>query len=847
MARAEAVSEVQATPRVRRRPAVASISLAWFGTDWAAIILLFGLIALVVWNRAAYDMWVSRIDILQAYLPYYAFLGQQLRDFQIPGWNPHQFGGLPFAADPQSGWMQFPVMVLFALFDPVVGFKALMAFNIALGVFSTYALARIFGMRSESSFVGAIAFGFGNLIHYNTYCCTLQGNLAPWIPVSLLGVELTLRTQRWAYRLAGIFLTALALSQMLAAWIGQGAYYGFLVTAAYILYRTVISPTGGGWTARRRVLAMTGIGAAVFVCALLLAAAGVLPRFDVNRYTNLSGGNYEVLGATSGNGWAPLLMIDRILDSEFIARRAYMGTVAFMLALIAPFLVRKRYAVPFFAGLTVVCLILTLDTTPLHQLFYLLPKFQVLHQHSEWRILAVIFIGPAMLAAATVDTLLKMQIQRKTLIYALIPLVFYIGAGIALFTQSRELPIHVWIYVALVTLILVAFVLAKMVPAWRFGRYLRPLAVLLPFVLAFLLFLDPAGKEIVEAVRDKTSSDYYDVQFNSRTQYDQRIATYTDCKDKDGAGGFLSQQRDETGAPVRYFGYEPADLRTDARSGTSYQAQVASPAMQGILVGARATCLGLYDIQGYDPVQVKRYVDLLKKINGVKLNYHDAWILPSGIDSPLLPLLGPSYIIVPSIIPITDTRTDLSAVRQTHETVFNNQTVRVLAVPNALPHAWIVHEARQMPKDEILDALASGSVDPWQTAIVEVTAPSLDSALPHGADDVHFTAYGANSMAMDVNASSDGMLVLSEIYIPGWNAYVDGKKTDVYATDYALRGVALTTGNHHVELRYEPTSLRIGVLISAIASLAAVIVFAFALWTFWRDRRQNRLERGTSS
>src|SRR4051812_24170546 len=116
MAGGETGFEGRSTAHPRSRRDVAAIARAGVATDWAAITILVVLIALVVWNRASFDMWVSRVDILQAYLPYYSFLGEHLRHGHIPGWNPHQFAGAPFAADPQSGWMQLPVMVLFSLF-----------------------------------------------------------------------------------------------------------------------------------------------------------------------------------------------------------------------------------------------------------------------------------------------------------------------------------------------------------------------------------------------------------------------------------------------------------------------------------------------------------------------------------------------------------------------------------------------------------------------------------------------------------------------------------------------------------------------------------------------------------
>src|SRR5687768_1809139 len=55
------------------------------------------------------------MDTATAFYPWYAFLGAQLRAGHIPVWNPHQFSGAPFAADPESGWMYLPAMLTFAL------------------------------------------------------------------------------------------------------------------------------------------------------------------------------------------------------------------------------------------------------------------------------------------------------------------------------------------------------------------------------------------------------------------------------------------------------------------------------------------------------------------------------------------------------------------------------------------------------------------------------------------------------------------------------------------------------------------------------------------------------------
>jgi hypothetical protein len=56
------------------------------------------------------------MDAATAFYPWYAFLGESLRAGTLPAWNPHQFAGTPFAADPESGWIYLPAMVLFSLF-----------------------------------------------------------------------------------------------------------------------------------------------------------------------------------------------------------------------------------------------------------------------------------------------------------------------------------------------------------------------------------------------------------------------------------------------------------------------------------------------------------------------------------------------------------------------------------------------------------------------------------------------------------------------------------------------------------------------------------------------------------
>jgi hypothetical protein len=360
-------------------------------------------------------------------------------------------------------------------------------------------------------------------------------------------------------------------------------------------------------------------------------------------------------------------------------------------------------------------------------------------------------------------------------------------------------------------------------------------AAAVPWLLVVLVFADSTGKDMTDAVRGSSSSKYLSQAIDSRESSNQLIDVYTECRDAGGAGEFLrNQQSADPQMPFRYFGFDSANLRTEDVDGTSYHAEQRDPQIQALLVATRATCLNLYDLQGYSPFELQRYSDFINAIDGELLEYHDAWIMPDGIDSPLLGLLNPEYVIIPFVIPAD--RPDLQFVAANMTEVFQNGTIRVFQNPAAQPHAWIVHEGVELPKDQILGALESGQVDPEQTVLLEETPPAMSPSTGE-AEQITFSSYEPDEMTMQVTANANGMIVVSEIYSKGWNAYVDGKKVDIYAADYVLRGIPITAGSHTVELKYELRSLTVGVIISALAGAALLVIGVALAWDIRARRR----------
>lgn len=68
-----------------------------------------------------------------------------------------------------------------------------------------------------------------------------------------------------------------------------------------------------------------------------------------------------------------------------------------------------------------------------------------------------------------------------------------------------------------------------------------------------------------------------------------------------------------------------------------------------------------------------------------------------------------------------------------------------------------------------------------------------------------------------------GVLVLADMWYPGWQATVDGNPTAVLAVDGVFRGVEVGQGAREVVFKYYPASFRIGMVVS-LAGLAVLLL-----------------------
>lgn len=155
------------------------------------------------------------------------------------------------------------------------------------------------------------------------------------------------------------------------------------------------------------------------------------------------------------------------------------------------------------------------------------------------------------------------------------------------------------------------------------------------------------------------------------------------------------------------------------------------------------------------------------------------------------------------------------------------------------PRAWVVHEVEIIPRDD--DALARLSdwrFAPFRAAILPapLEAP-LGPVDPQAAPSVvRWIRREPARLELAVELPADGLLVLSEVYYPGWRATVDGRDAEILRADVTLRALRLAAGQHIVELAFRPYTVVIGLAISAVTLL---LCLGLGLWPLVQHARAS--------
>jgi hypothetical protein len=241
-----------------------------------------------------------------------------------------------------------------------------------------------------------------------------------------------------------------------------------------------------------------------------------------------------------------------------------------------------------------------------------------------------------------------------------------------------------------------------------------------------------------------------------------------------------------------------------------------------------ALMAGLYDVGGVDNplvvADVARY-----------------WEGTSGRSTPLYDFLGIRYVLGSKEVTLDWEKFRLAFDDDPEVNIYRNES--------ALPRAFVVQQAIIAADHE--DAWAQihqAGFDPATVVVIEgglpgeapgpaevAGAPGL--ALQPAGEHAQVVRYRADALEIEVDTPTEGYLVLSDPFYPGWRAEVDGEPAELLRANYAFRAVAVPAGRHQVTMTFRPATWTAGL---ALSSLTVMILAVWAGLALEQRRRAGR-------
>ncbi len=230
---------------------------------------------------------------------------------------------------------------------------------------------------------------------------------------------------------------------------------------------------------------------------------------------------------------------------------------------------------------------------------------------------------------------------------------------------------------------------------------------------------------------------------------------------------------------------------------------------------------------GYHGAKLGRYQDLI-----------DKYLFPEW--QHLNSAFGPGA----TLQSVTDSMAALSVYNMLNtKYIILNLQQKPLRNPYALGNAWFADDIHQVASAaEEIEAL--GQYDLSFTTVVNEEFSSQIQNLKLGSttstpDRIELTGLEPNYLKYSAITERDRLAVFSEIWYPhGWKVFVDGQPGEYFRANYLLRAMLVPEGEHTIEFRFEPSSLKTGQMIALISSI--LILLLVLGWGFlqWKGRTE---------
>ncbi len=739
-------------------------------------------------------------DQLAEHLPAKLFLHRAYHATgELPLWCPNQFCGQPFVHDLQVGIFYPPNLVMLLLPESALGaaLSWLIALHVLLAGLTMFAYARSRGFDT----LGAVAAGAGYMfagkwiMHLFLSGHTITIGLA-WLPLVLLYYERALQPGRFRWSVAAGIVFALLLLSTHPQW----ALYAGVLIGLWVLAL-------GRWAPGRWFL----VGVSLVSVAVGLCAIQLLPTLSASGLTTRAGHDALQEWSDFWPNWffAGALVPYPVIEPPY-TWEAYgsCGVLTAMLAIVGAMALPRRERI----GVAVVLLWLSAFAAGGGIYVQQIPPFGLFRMPS--RMMLLLPLPLAYLAARGVMALATLPLRRVGCLACGLTLVFGLLPGLLRDFWCTYLPSEQGLPNPVCRTYLIT--LAIIVPAFLASLFAKPSLWRAGFVLLLLAL------------------DWYFVSGHPiRTRRGEKIYPMSQSES-------IVIPRLE--ADHERWRFLDGDLMTN---NTDPQVPLGS----AFGIGAPHSLVRGFDTpRGFNPLDVKHYREFLHMIcdEPPLVEPLQGFGQPTIANLPvvnrnLFALMGVKYATFPNSFAI-DSQLWQPIGTDPAPRSFNHYPGGILILPAhtvyesklALPRVMLVPQAaRLMPGEE----LARLRTTDFRTLVWLSGSGPVPPPLQVGdTGTATLRSYQPNRIEVELSGINGGVLVVNDVWYPGWECEIDGQAVPIERANHAFRAVALPAGAREAVFRFRPSSYRWGQTVSGVSLLGVVGVGV--AWLVIRRRRR---------
>ncbi|MDL2213794.1 YfhO family protein [Bacteroides sp. OttesenSCG-928-E20] len=234
-------------------------------------------------------------------------------------------------------------------------------------------------------------------------------------------------------------------------------------------------------------------------------------------------------------------------------------------------------------------------------------------------------------------------------------------------------------------------------------------------------------------------------------------------------------------------------------------------------------------VGGYHAAKLRRYQEMIEHYISPQMQLGTRAIAEVGGDMeqvdpnifPVLNMLNTKYFILPTgqgnTVPIEN--------------------------PYTFGNAWFVNQVQYVDNaNEEMDTL--GEVDLLETAVVDRKfAQALNNMTETKTDSlatIELQSYEPNHLVYKSQSTEEGVVVFSEIYYPDWEVTIDGQPARLARANYILRTLVVPAGEHTIEMKFTPQSIRTTETIAYIALVLLAMGAIVYIYLCGKAKRSSR-------